>query len=74
MAKIIDYEIECCKLFLSWASAYVYLPSHYDDIRLLTIVCLQVLLENNVFTIDEIKNELKRNKIVLPQHYLRGVE
>lgn len=74
MATIIDYETECCKLFLSWASEYVYLPYQYDDIKLLTIVCLQVLLKNNIFNIDEIKNELKRNKIVLPQHYLRGLE
>ena len=69
MCKIIDLEAEKCKRFLSWASQYVDFQHNNEDIRVLVFSIIQYLVEEKVFTVDELKNELKKAKIYLPEMY-----
>ncbi len=69
MCKIIDLETERCKRFLSWASQYVAFQHNNEDIRVLVFSIIQYLVEEKVFTVDELKNELKKAKIYLPEIY-----
>lgn len=69
MCKIIDLETERCKRFLSWASQYVDFPRNNKDTRGLVFAIIQYLVEEKVFTVDELKEELKKAKIYLPEMY-----
>ena len=64
MAKIINFKQENEKRFFQWASEWIDFPKNkafgIDFV-------IAFLVANGVFTLEEIKAELKSRKIVLPE-------
>ena len=64
MAEIIDFAAEMRKRFFAWASEYLEIPT---DIKYTYADIISFLVENKVFTLEEIRKELMRRKIILPE-------
>lgn len=62
MAVIIDFKQENERRFMNWASEYLNIP---EDMPCQPDLFIAFLIANNVFTIEEIRAELRQNKIVL---------
>ena len=63
---VIDLQEKMKKRFYRWAAKYVKAP----DIKLFPISeILAFLVERRVFTIEEIRSELDKHKIILHEDY-----
>ncbi len=67
---IIDFEKFVANKFLKWVSAYLNLPKIKDN-RDLIQPCISVLIEKGVFTIEELRAELRKNNIILHEKYYK---
>ena len=70
MAKIIDYAAAMKKRFFAWASEYLQIPAdfYYTEFDIITF-----LVEEKVFTVEEIRKELNDRKIVLSERVFEAV-
>lgn len=69
MAKIIEFSSEVNKRFYKWVSQYVSSDGkEITDFAIETL--LYFLIENDVFTVDDLFNELKKCHIPLPAKYI----
>ena len=64
MAKIINFKQENERKFFEWAHEFLNIP---EDLQLEPDFIIAFMIANNVFTIEEIRAELREKKIVLPE-------
>lgn len=76
MAKILDSLNIQRRRFTKWAEEWLKIPSeayHRGFIRETYIKdIIAVLLENKVFTLAEIREEFRRNKIYIPESIIQS--
>ena len=67
MAKIIDYRAITKERFNKWAQEYLVLPPHFfvNGVIRYEYVIIAYLIEEGVFTMDELRKDLRKNKIYL---------
>lgn len=66
MAIIIDFAQENRRKFREWVLQYLDLPA---DMETQIDVFIAFLVENNVFSLAEIRAEMKKEKIVIHEQY-----
>lgn len=69
MAKIIDSEAISLKRFRAFAEEYLVIPK---ELETEPTVLMAILLDKNVFTLDEIRREMIKRKILLPERVFRN--
>ena len=72
MAKIIDFTAEIVRRFTAWAKEYVIIPDDgigQDGCLLFTDEVIAFLIENGVFTEEDMRAELNKKKIPLNEYY-----
>ena len=67
MAKIIDYRAIIKDRFKKWALEYLELPPTFFENGVIRFeyVIIAYLIEKGVFTMDELRQDLRKNKIYL---------
>lgn len=77
MARIIDFQKETIKRFTEWAKGYVKFPEDYlteDGCLIYVQVIIEFLVENRVFSVEEMRKELDERKISLHEQYFMTAE
>lgn len=64
MAKIIDFTQWNERQFMNWAREWLIIP---EDRQYKPDICIAFLIANEIFTMEEIRAELRKRKIVLPE-------
>ena len=66
-AKIIDYRAITKDRFKKWAQQYLEMPPHFFENGVIRFeyVIIAYLIEKGVFTMDELRKDLRENKIYL---------
>lgn len=70
---IIDFEKINAERFIEWAGNYLDFPYIEENKELMVCACVEVLIENGIFTVLELKTALSRNGIMLHERYFKGV-
>lgn len=75
----IDFDLMGAKKFIDWISYFVTLPPEecngvkYSLVEFI-VPGMITLVEKNVFSLDEIRNELRRANISIHEKYFKAVE
>lgn len=73
MAKIIDFEKETKNKFYIWVSQYLSTYEGDEITQYRVIDLLFFLVENKVFTVDELRKELDSQNISLSEKYFASL-
>lgn len=71
--KIINIDKAAANKFIDWANKYFDFPD-VADTRDLIRPCIEFFIENEIFTLSELKAELRRNNISLHEKYFDKLE
>ena len=77
MARIIDFQKETIKRFTAWVQGYVKFPEDYlteDGCLIYVRITIDFLVENGVFSVEEMRKELDELKISLHEQYFMTAE
>ncbi len=74
MAKIIYFEKENKNKFYGWVSQYVSSKDGGEITQYRIVDLLAFLVENRVFTVKELRDELRKEKIGLDEKYFLSLQ
>ena len=60
---IVDFNEAVARKFLNWVSEYLYFPEITDCEKTIR-TCIEALIENEIFTVRELKLELQKKHIL----------
>lgn len=74
MKKVIDFKAEMERRFYDWAAEYVGTQDGSDIRQFQVGTLLNFLVKENVFTVNELRNELRECHISIDEKYFEVAE